>query len=99
LSSATAQSKALAVVNGVNVRVIDAVKADVEIAKFNFRLMNKWLGGVKTRPTIKEFSGALQTHRSKATGFTVDSASRQFCWARIQRRSPASGCCTRWLAA
>ena len=76
-SAPTAQIKAPAVVNGVNVTalfgVIDAVKANPEVAKFNFRLTNKWLGGVKTRSTIKEFSGALQTHRTKANGFTVDS--------------------------
>jgi len=76
MSSATAQIKAPALVNGVDVTalfgVIDAVKANPEVAKFNFRLVNKWLGGVKTRSTIKEFSGALQTHRTEAKGFTVD---------------------------
>ena len=60
MSSATAQIKAPALVNGVDVKalfgVIDAVKANPEVAKFNFRLVNKWLGGVKTRSTIKELS-------------------------------------------
>jgi hypothetical protein len=77
MSAATAQSKAPAVVNGVNVTalfgVIDAVEANPEIAKFNFRLMKRWPGGVKTRSTIKEFTGTLQTHRAKANGFAVDS--------------------------
>ena len=75
MSSAIAQ-KAPVLVNGVDVTalfgVIDAVKANPEVAKFNFRLVNKWLGGVKTRSTIKEFSGALQTHRTEVKGFTVD---------------------------
>jgi uncharacterized OsmC-like protein len=77
MSSATAQIKRPALVNGVNVAalfgVIDAVKANTEIAKFNFRLSNKWLGGEKTRSTIKEFTGALQTHRSDSKSFVVDS--------------------------
>lgn len=76
MSSATAKIERSNFVNGVNVaslfEVIDAVKTNSEVAKFNFRLTNKWLGGVKTRSTIKEFSGALQTHRADAKGFVVD---------------------------
>jgi len=45
MSSAIAQ-KAPVLVNGVDVTalfgVIDAVKANPEVAKFNFRLVNKW---------------------------------------------------------
>jgi uncharacterized OsmC-like protein len=77
MSSATAQIKRTTLTNGLNVgalfEVIDAVKANSEIAKFNFRLTNKWLGGEKTRSIVKEFTGALATHRTDAKGFVVDS--------------------------
>ena len=76
MSSATAQIERPTLVNGVNVaalfEVINAVKANAEIAKFNFRLTNKWLGGEKNRSNIKKFTGALQTHRANAKGFIVD---------------------------
>jgi uncharacterized OsmC-like protein len=76
MSSTTAQIKPSTVVNGINTtalfEVIDAVKANSEVAKFNFRLTNKWLGGEKTRSIVKEFTGALQTHRADAKGFVVD---------------------------
>ena len=77
MSSATAQIKHSPLVNGINsaalLEVIDAVKANSEIAKFNFRLTNKWLGGDKTRSTVKEFTGALQTHRTDGKGFVIES--------------------------
>jgi uncharacterized OsmC-like protein len=77
MSSATALIKRSPVVNGLNsdalLEIIDAVKSNAEIAKFNFRLTNKWLGGEKTRSILKEFTGALQTHRADAKGFVLDS--------------------------
>jgi len=77
MSAATAPIKRSPLVNGIDsaalAGIIDAVKANAEIAKFNFRLTNKWLGGVKTRSIVKEFTGALQTHRTDAKGFVVDS--------------------------
>jgi len=77
MSSATAQIERPSLVNGLDVstlfQVIEAIKADSEIAKFNFRLTNKWLGGEKTRSIVKEFTGALQTHRVDAKGFAVES--------------------------
>lgn len=64
------------VVNGVNVTAlvdtITAVKANPELAKFNFRAINKWLGGEKSRTTIKDFTGALQEHRIGSKGFTFE---------------------------
>ena len=77
MSAATAQIERSSLVNGLNVsalfQVIEAAKANSEIAKFNFRLTNRWLGGEKTRSLVKEFTGALQTHRVDAKGFVLDS--------------------------
>ena len=64
-------------VNGVDVGaligVVKAIQSDADLAKFNFRAVNRWLGGDKTRSAIKEFSGAGQEHRVGAKTFFVDS--------------------------
>jgi uncharacterized OsmC-like protein len=64
------------IVNGVDVtaltETIDAIKGNAEIAKFNFRATNRWMGGDKNRTTIKEFSGALTEHRDGIQAFIVD---------------------------
>lgn len=54
-------------INGVPVDklygTIDAVKEDTEIAKFNFRISNKWINGGNNRTTIRDFYGAKETHK------------------------------------
>jgi len=52
------------IINGVNVtelfQTIDAVKANPAVAKFSFRLNNKWLKGSRNRSTVSEYRGAEQ---------------------------------------
>jgi uncharacterized OsmC-like protein len=64
------------IVNGVDVTAltdtINAIKDNAEIAKFNFRATNRWMGGDKNRTTIKEFTGALAEHRDGIQAFIVD---------------------------
>jgi uncharacterized OsmC-like protein len=64
------------IVNGVNVTAlfdtIEAVKGNAAIAKFNFRATNKWMGGDNNRSTIKEFTGALQEHRTEGKAFVFE---------------------------
>jgi len=64
------------IVNGVNVtalfETIEAVKGNAEIAKFNFRAKNTWMGGDRNRSTIKEFTGALSEHRTGVQAFIAD---------------------------
>jgi uncharacterized OsmC-like protein len=52
------------VINGVNVdslfTTIDAIKASPKIAKFNFRVENKWEGGGHNRSAVNAFHGAGQ---------------------------------------
>jgi uncharacterized OsmC-like protein len=52
------------VVNGVNVdnlfTTIDAIKATPAIAKFNFRIENRWEGAAHNRSAVNGFSGAGQ---------------------------------------
>ena len=55
--------------NGVNVEALfgalDAVKAQPEAAKFQFRASNEWISGTHSRSKIHDFFGlgAEQTHR------------------------------------
>jgi uncharacterized OsmC-like protein len=65
------------VLNGVDVAAFEstvaAIKANAEIAKFNFRAVNRWMGGDKNRSTIKEFTGALAEQREGVQAFIADS--------------------------
>lgn len=64
------------IVNGVNVsalaETIAAIQDNAEIAKFNFRLANTWMGGDRNRSTMKEFTGALCEHRTGVQAFIAD---------------------------
>lgn len=65
------------ITNGVNVdelmQTIQAVKAQPEIAKFNFSVSNKWLGGGHNRTQVGGFSGAMQRMEHAQT-FCMDAA-------------------------
>jgi uncharacterized OsmC-like protein len=58
---ATAQ-KLSTIINGVKVddllTTIDAIKATPAIAKFNFRIQNRWEGASQNRSTVDKFYGA-----------------------------------------
>ena len=65
------------IVNGVNVtqlfETIDSIKENKEIAKFNFRAQNKWVGGTENHTTVNDFYGACKTHtRNKSHVFVKD---------------------------
>ena len=65
------------IVNGVNVtqlfETIDSIKENKEIAKFNFRAQNKWVGGTENHTTVTDYSGACKTFkRSKPHVFVKD---------------------------
>ena len=62
--------------NGVSVTnlmaTIDAVKSDPELANFQFRASNNWLGGGHNRSAIQEFYGCSQTDASRTEPFVLD---------------------------
>ena len=59
--------------NGVDTATLfatlDAVRADADLAKFQFRATNRWLSGTHNRTTIHDYRGAKQelTHREPFT--------------------------------
>jgi len=59
--------------NGLDLKqlheTVDAIKGDPEIAHFEFRNSNEWLGGGENRSTIREFFGAKQWDTSRSEPF------------------------------
>ena len=62
--------------NGVDVAklygTLDAIKAQPEIARFQFRATNCWIGGAHNRTTIRDFYAACQEDTSRAQSFELD---------------------------
>ena len=62
--------------NGVDVptlfATLDAVKAQPEIAQFQFRASNEWISGTHNRSTIQGFYGAGQEDTSRTQPFSYD---------------------------
>ena len=74
----TPNAPAPIITNGVNVsalfETVDAVKQTPEIAVFQFRLSNKWIGGDLNRSTIAGFHGACADHRHVKGPFEAENA-------------------------
>ncbi len=51
---------------------LNALKQQPELAHFQFRARNVWLGGAHNRSTIKEFYGAGQEDTTRTSEFTID---------------------------
>jgi uncharacterized OsmC-like protein len=62
--------------NGVDTatlfKTLDAIKDQPEIARFQFRAQNTWIGGAHNRSTIKDFYAACGEDTSRAETFTLD---------------------------
>jgi uncharacterized OsmC-like protein len=63
-----------ATVNGVDVgklmATVEHIRNDATLARFQFRLSNRWLDGAQTRSTVRDFYGAGQEH-NHAVLFTL----------------------------
>ena len=51
---------------------LDAIKAQPEIARFQFRARNRWLSGAYNRSTIKDFYAACGEDTSRTEAFVLD---------------------------
>ena len=84
---------AATILNGVNVsgllETVDAIKDNPEIAQYNFRAVNTWLGGDRNRSTMKEFSGALTEHRTGVQAFIADNGAPEVLFGDDAAPSPA----------
>ena len=51
---------------------LDAIKSDPSLARFQFRVSNRWIDGAHNRSTIQGFYGAGQEDGSRAQAFSLD---------------------------
>ena len=62
-------------INGLDVQValdtIAAIKADKTLARFEFRVRNRWVDGAQNRSTIQDFYGAGQEDKSRTKAFEI----------------------------
>ena len=62
--------------NGVDTSVLfamlDAIKQQPDLARFQFRASNVWLGGAHNRSTIRQFYGAGQDDTTRTADFSID---------------------------
>jgi uncharacterized OsmC-like protein len=63
-------------INGVNVdqlmATVNAIKQNPELARFQFRANNEWIGGGHTRTSIQGFYGARQEDTSRSRPFILE---------------------------
>ena len=65
MSTTTESTSTNGVDTGTLFATLDAVKGQPEIAKFQFRARNSWLGGTHSRSTFSGFHGAMQEMEHK----------------------------------
>jgi uncharacterized OsmC-like protein len=62
--------------NGVDTErlfaTLDLIKAQPELARFQFRASNRWIDGAHNRSTIKDFYAAGGEDTSRSEGFQID---------------------------
>ena len=91
-TTATREEKKHEIRNGVDVtalgEVLEAVQGDPEIAKFQFRAKNKWLGGGHNRSEIKSFYGACQEDSTRTEPFILDNAEPPVLLGKDQGANP-----------
>lgn len=73
----TQTATAIAPRNGVNVPVLfatlDAVRAEKQLAKFQFRATNRWISGTHSQSHLNGYYGATQEHaRNKSFFYDAD---------------------------
>jgi len=68
---------------------LDAVKADSDLARFEFRVRNRWIDGTHSRSTIHDFYGAGQEDSSRAAAFTVDASEPPVLLGNNEAPNPA----------
>jgi uncharacterized OsmC-like protein len=68
---------------------LDALKADPELARFEFRATNRWINGPHSRSTIQGFWGAGQEDSSRATPFVLDASEPPVLFGDNEAPNPA----------
>ncbi len=104
------QSTTPTTVNGVNVSdlmaTIGAIQQDPDLAHFEFRTKNRWLGGTHNRSTIQSFYGAGEEDATRTEPYVFDNDEPPVLAGRDQGANPVeyllhalAGCVTTTMVA
>ena len=74
---------------------IDAVKGQPDLAKFQFRVSNRWVSGTHNRSTINGYYGAGQEF-ARASDLRYDADHPRSSPAATRARPRSSSSCTPW---
>lgn len=70
------QTKEMTMMNGVDVaalgETIQAIETNKELAKFEFRAKNQWMGGGHNQTCVQDFYGACQEDTQRTQPFVMD---------------------------
>src|SRR3954465_13900123 len=79
--------------NGVDTNVVyatlDALKAQPEAARFEFRVRNRWIDGTHSRSSIHGFWGAGAEDASRTQPFIVDASEPPILFGHNEAPNPA----------
>jgi uncharacterized OsmC-like protein len=79
--------------NGIDVAqvygTLDAIAADSSLARFEFRVSNRWITGTHSRSTIQGFHGAGQEDASREQPFVVDASEPPVLLGHNEAPNPA----------
>jgi uncharacterized OsmC-like protein len=68
---------------------LDALKAQPEAARFEFRATNRWINGTHSRSTIQGFWGAGQEDSSREAPFVLDASEPPVLFGNNEAPNPA----------
>jgi uncharacterized OsmC-like protein len=68
---------------------LDALKAQPDLARFEFRVSNRWINGPHSRSTIHGFYGAGQEDDSRQMPFVVDASEPPVLFGNNEAPNPA----------
>jgi uncharacterized OsmC-like protein len=79
--------------NGIDVAqvygTLDAIAADPSLARFEFRVSNRWIDGTYTRSTIQGFYGAGQEDATREMPFVIDASEPPVLFGHNEAPNPA----------
>ncbi len=85
--------------NGVDTEkmfaTLDLIKAQPELAEFQFRATNRWIDGAHNRSAVKGFYAAGGEDTTAARSSSSTRGSRRSCSAMTPGPTRSSTCCTR----
>ena len=79
--------------NGVDTEkmfgTLDLIKAQPELAKFQFRATNRWIGGAHNRTTIRDFYAAGGEDTTRTEAFVIDAGEPAILLGADEAANPA----------